>query len=79
MCKMSKLFPIFGIIVFFISTLQAQEPRKITFNEAISIALGESHTVHYYKEDMEATRFSYLYTKAQFKPFLDFNLFTPSW
>jgi outer membrane protein TolC len=28
---------------------------------------------------MEATRFSYLYTKAQFKPLLDFNLFTPSW
>jgi outer membrane protein TolC len=52
--------------------------RKITFDEAIAIALGESHTVHYYREDMEATRYSYLYTKAQFKPFLDFNLYVPS-
>ena len=79
MCKMSKIFPILGIFVFFLCTSQAQETRKITFDEAISIALGESYTVHYYKEDMEATRFSYLYTKAQFKPLLDFNLFTPSW
>ena len=79
MCKMSKLFPIFSFWLFFIFTSQAQETRKITFDEAISIALGESYTVHYYKEDMEATRYSYLYTKAQFKPFLDFNLFTPSW
>jgi len=76
---MSKLFPILVILVFFVCTTQAQNPRKITYDEAISIALGESYTVHYYKEDMEATRFSYLYTKAQFKPFMDFSLFTPSW
>ena len=76
---MSKLFPGFILLLFFISTTKAQDIRKITFDEAISIALGESYTVHYYKEDMEATRYSYLYTKAQFKPFLDFNLFTPSW
>jgi outer membrane protein TolC len=76
---MSKLFPIVIISVFFACTLQAQSTRKITYAEAISIALGESYTVHYYKEDMEATRYSYLYTKAQFKPYLNFNMFTPSW
>lgn len=53
--------------------------RKITYDEAIAVALGESYTIHYYKEDMEATRYSYLYTKAQFKPFIDMSLFTPSW
>ena len=76
---MRKIFPIVGLLVLLVTSIQAQDTRKITFDEAISIALGESYTVHYYKEDMEATRFSYLYTKAQFKPLLDFNLFTPSW
>lgn len=57
----------------------AQAARKITYNEALAIALGESFTSRYYKEDMEATHYSYLYTKAQFKPMLDFGLFTPSW
>ncbi len=54
-------------------------PRTITYDEAIRIALGESYTVKYYKEDMDATRYSYLYTKAQFKPMLNFDFFTPSW
>ena len=76
---MSKLFPVFVVFVFCVCAMQAQNTRKITYDEAITIALGESYTVHFYKEDMEATRFSYLYTKAQFKPFLDFNLFTPAW
>jgi outer membrane protein TolC len=53
--------------------------RTISYDEAIRIALGESYTVKYYKEDMEATRFSYLYTKANFKPLLNFDLFAPSW
>lgn len=50
-----------------------------TYDEADYIALGESYTVKYYKEDMDATRYSYLYTKAQFKPLLNFDFFTPSW
>ena len=53
--------------------------HKISYDEAIRIALGESYTAQYYKEEMEATRFSYLYTKANFKPLLEFNMFTPSW
>ena len=76
---MSKLFPIFVFLALFTGASQAQDTRKITFDEAISIALGESYTVHYYKEDMEATRYSYLFTKAQFKPYLDFDVFTPLW
>lgn len=60
-------------------TLPARAVREITYKEAIAIALGDSYTSQYYKEDMEATRYSYLYTKAQFKPMLDFGLFTPSW
>ena len=32
--------------------------RTITYDEAIRIALGESYTVKYYKEDMDATRYS---------------------
>jgi len=76
---MSKRFPIFVIFAFFVCMAEAQDVRKISFDEAIAIALGESFTVHYYKEDMEATRYAYLYRKAQFKPFLDVNLFAPSW
>lgn len=42
---------------------------QITYDEAIHIALGESYTVKYYKEDMDATRYILIfYTKAQFKP-----------
>jgi outer membrane protein TolC len=74
---MKRFFFILFLPVFVIPAADAQ--RKIIFDEAIAIALGESYTIHYYREDMEATRYSYLYTKAQFKPFLDFNLFTPSW
>jgi len=74
---MKRFIFIIFLSSFIITIVDAQ--RKITFDEAISIALGESYTVHYYKEDMEATRYSYLYTKAQFKPYLDFNIFTPSW
>lgn len=75
---MCKLLPIlFGMILS--QYIYAQEARKLSYDEAIAIALGESYTVRYYKEEMDATRFSYLFTKAQFKPFLDFSLFAPSW
>ena len=74
MKRLSCLLFFLPIAIF---TVDAQ--RKINFDEAISIALGESYNAHYHKEDIEATHFMYLYTKAQFKPFLDFNLFAPSW
>ena len=55
---MSKSVPIFGLLVCIACTIKAQDAHKITYDEAISIALGESYTVHYYKEDMDATRYS---------------------
>lgn len=58
---------------------ETDDLRRITYDEAIRIALGDSYTVKYYKEDMEATHYSYLFTKSQFKPFLDFDFFSPSW
>lgn len=69
----------FILISFFLLPAPVRGVKKITYNEAVAIALGDSYTSRYYKEDMEATRYSYLYTKAQFKPMLDFGLFTPSW
>lgn len=57
----------------------ALEIYKLSFDEAIRIALGESYTVKYHMQEIDATHYSYLYTKADFKPLLDFSMFTPSW
>jgi outer membrane protein TolC len=73
------LLTIFTLFIGAAGLVEAAAPRKISYDEAIRIALGESYTVKYYKEEMEATRYSYLFTKAEFKPYLDFDLFTPSW
>jgi outer membrane protein TolC len=70
---------IFTVFIGAADSATATTPRKISYDEAIRIALGESYTVKYYKEEMDATRYSYLFTRAEFKPYLDFNLFTPSW
>jgi outer membrane protein TolC len=61
------------------SNVVGGQVRVISYDEAIRIALGESYTVKYYKEDIEATLYSYLYTKSNFKPLLGFSFFTPSW
>lgn len=65
--------------LFSYSYLHASGIRKITYDDAIQIALAESYTVKYHKKDMDATHYSYLYTKADFKPILSFDLFAPSW
>ncbi len=57
----------------------ADTSRKISYEEAIRIALGESYTMKYYKEEVNATRFSYQHTQADFKPYMYMNLFAPSW
>lgn len=59
--------------------LQAQAVRKLSYEQAIQIALGGSYPTRYFNEEKEAMRYSFLYNKAQFKPRLDFNLFAPSW
>ncbi len=65
--------------LFFASGSFGEEIRKISFDEAIRIALGESYTVKYYKAEIDATHYSYLFTKSDFKPMLNFDMFTPSW
>ncbi|NDV82499.1 TolC family protein [Bacteroides sp. 51] len=70
---------IFFLLLIAGTYLHASETYKISFDEAIRIALGESYTVKYHKKEIDATHYSYLYTKADFKPMLDFNMFTPSW
>ena len=67
------------VLLVFCSNVVSSQVRTISYDEAIRIALGESYTVKYHKEELESTLFSYLYTKANFKPLLNFNLFTPSW
>ncbi|MCD8043165.1 MAG: TolC family protein [Tannerellaceae bacterium] len=67
------------ILIFYLFPCSLFATRTITYGEAIRIALGESYTVKYYQEEMDATRYSYLFTKAQFKPMLDFSMFAPSW
>lgn len=73
------LILLFLLINLICINLHAAETNKISFDEAIRIALGESYTVKYHKQEIDATHYSYLYTKADFKPMLDFSMFTPSW
>jgi outer membrane protein TolC len=75
-----KLLYTFFFSMAILSFTNASDSKKIiSYQEAIRIALGESFRVNYYQEEITATRFSYLYTKAEFKPLLNFSLFTPSW
>ena len=75
----TKLILAFFFFMISFSFIQASDIKKISYEEAIRIALGESYMVNYYKDEIDATRFSYLYTKSEFKPLLNFSLFTPSW
>lgn len=51
----------------------------LTIEQAIDIALKRSYTVLANDDNRQAMHFEYLYYKAQFKPRLDFNMYTPSW
>jgi outer membrane protein TolC len=53
--------------------------QTLTYEQAVSIALNESFTIRSYAENLRAMEFSYLYYKAQFKPRLDLNFYTPEW
>ena len=49
-------------------------------NLLVSLLIGFALAGHAETENLRTiTRYSYLYTKAQFKPLLNFDLFTPSW
>ena len=75
---MGKYISLTILLILSVKVL-AFSPRKITYEEAIRIALGDSYTIKFHQEDIAATYYSYMATKAQFKPYLDMNLFTPSW
>jgi outer membrane protein TolC len=72
-----KHFVSIFIMLFAVQTIYAR--RVLTYEQAISIALNESYTIRSYAEELKAMEFSYLYYKAQFKPRLDLNVFTPQW
>ncbi|MDR2138629.1 MAG: TolC family protein [Tannerella sp.] len=61
------------------TAVRGQQKTKLTIEQAVRIALHESYTVQSNDEDRRAMQYEYLYYKAQFKPRLDLNLYTPSW
>jgi outer membrane protein TolC len=75
--KTYLLIPFAGWML--LTTAQAQQKMTLTIEQAVDIALRESYTVQSNDENRKAMQFEYLYYKAQFKPRLDLNLFTPSW
>ena len=54
------------------------QPRVLTYEEAINIALNQSHTVKSYSEQKQAMQFYFNYYEAMFKPRIDFQVFSPS-
>lgn len=75
--KLYLILPVWGLTL--LQTLHAQNKTVLTIEQAVNIALHESYTVQSNDEDRKAMQFSYMYYKAQFKPRLDFDIFTPSW
>ncbi|MDR2038652.1 MAG: TolC family protein [Bacteroidales bacterium] len=76
--KKRLILPVVGCILGF-TLSNAQENKLLTIEQAIEIALHGSYTVRSNDNSRQAMRFEYQYYKAQFKPRLDFNVFTPSW
>jgi len=58
--------------------VQGIEGRVLTYQDAIYIALNQSHAVKSYSEQKRAMEFYYNYNKAMFKPRLDFQTFLPT-
>jgi outer membrane protein TolC len=81
MNKFSMFFFLFaGFISIFLGfpSLAAQEARVLTCEEAVDIALGRSYTVKSYQAKKTSMQHYFDYYKAQFKPRLDFSMYTPS-
>lgn len=74
--KRHLILPVFGLTIL---PLQAQQKTTLSIEQAVSIALHDSYTVRSNDEARQAMQYEYLYYKAQFKPRVDLNLFTPSW
>jgi outer membrane protein TolC len=77
--KLNFILPIILGLTIWQTKTHAQQKITLTIEQAVNIALQESYTVQSNDEDRKAMQFSYLYYKAQFKPRLDLDLFTPSW
>ena len=71
------ILPILGILL--LKPVCAQQKTLLTIEQSIDIALHGSYTVRSNDDNRKAMQYQYLYYKAQFKPRMDMNLFTPSW
>ena len=75
-----------GKLIFFLliallsgnTMITAQQVRVITYEDAISIALEKSYTVKSFEARNQMMEHSYNYSRAQFKPRIDFKMFAPS-
>lgn len=74
--KLFVLLILTGILMLD-TNAQSQETRVLTYQDAIYIALNQSHTVKVYSEQKRAMEHFYNYRKAMFKPRLDFQTFLP--
>lgn len=74
-----KLIVILLLLILNTSTILCQITRILTYEEAIEIALNQSYTIKSHLENKKAMQSSFMYHKAQFKPRIDFNVFTPNW
>ncbi len=75
------IISVLGFFSMFISNCKAQESDSLvlSYEKAIAIALNESYAIKSHRENKKAVQSYYLYHKAQFKPQLNFNIFTPTW
>ncbi|UCE06579.1 MAG: TolC family protein [bacterium] len=78
---MRRYLLLFILILNFVIIDQplAQQIQTLTYEDAINIALKKSYTVKSYLQNKIAMQQYFNYSKAEFKPRLDFNIFTPSW
>ena len=58
--------------------LTAQQPRVLTYEDAITIALEKSYTVKSHQADLKNYQHWYEYRLPQFKPRIDFSMFAPA-
>src|SRR5512145_743217 len=72
-------FHFIALCFFFCGGLLAQDTLYLTCPDAISIALGESYSMHSYEVERQAMQHYFSYYKAMFKPRLDLVLNTPLW
>ncbi len=78
---MKRLISFFILMSNFvmIHQIQAQQIQTLTYEDAINIALKKSYTIKSYLENKIAMQQYFNYNRAQFKPRMDFSIFTPSW